>query len=230
MNSGADGKKFISEVNTSTPVPRSLIEANHHPTQQPLSLQQDLKVQCVCGRIVEVNSDVMKASSSEFIAGFYQLPSEIITYTLSEFLDARDLGRLDSATTSATLRPRLHEALGARPMKCFGYIRSKSALNFLVNKRIQLQKFEGAYNINYGQLQRLQLQGLEAITVSALKIPFLRYLITTASQSQTTIDVSTNKCHYKFLSISSELGLKYKTFHQICTKSPFWTSKTELEE
>ena len=32
----------------------------------------------------------MKASSSEFIAGFYQLPSEIITYILSEFLDARD--------------------------------------------------------------------------------------------------------------------------------------------
>ena len=172
----------------------------------------------------------MKASSSEFIAGFYQLPSEIITYTLSEFLDARDLGRLDSATTSATLRPRLHEALGARPMKCFGYIRSKSALNFLVNKRIQLQKFVGIYNATYGQLQNLQLQGLEAITVSALKIPFLRYLITTASQSLTTIDVSTNKCHYKFLSISSELGLKYKTFHQICTKSPFWTSKTELEE
>ena len=172
----------------------------------------------------------MKASSSEFIAGFYQLPSEIIAYILSEFLDARDLGRLDSATTSATLRPRLHEALGARPMKCFGYIRSKSALNFRVNKRIQLQKFEGAYNINYGQLQRLQLQGLEAITVSALKIPFLRYLITTASQSLTTIDVSTNKCHHKFLSISSELGLIYKTFHQICTKSPFWTPKPELEE
>ena len=33
VKSGADGKKFISEVNTSTPVPRSLFEANHHPIQ-----------------------------------------------------------------------------------------------------------------------------------------------------------------------------------------------------